>query len=95
MCKIDLTLVGNYLDSSDDLSKLESMLIAQDDFSKYAMNSAMEILFSRVAKALDIEEAVYKKLSNINKFYLVRGAFPEYEKELRSFILERFFKSTS
>jgi hypothetical protein len=95
MSEIDLTLVGNYLDSSDDLSQLENMLIAQDDFSKHAMNSAMAILFSRVSKALDIEDAVYKKLSNINKFYLVKGAFPEYEIELRAFILERFFKSTS
>lgn len=95
MCDIDLSLVGNYLHSSDDLNELENILIAQDDFSKSCMNSAMAILFSRVAKALDMEEDVYKKLSNINKFYLVRGAFSEYEKELRAFILERFFKSTS
>jgi hypothetical protein len=95
MNKIDLSLVGKHLDSSDDLSELENILMAQDDFSKSCMNFAMAILFSRVAKALDMEEDVFKKLSNINKFYLVKGAFPEHEKELRSFILERFFKSIS
>jgi hypothetical protein len=95
MNKIDLSLVGKHLDSSDDLSELENILMAQDDLSKSCMNFAMAILFSRVAKALDMEEDVFKKLSNINKFYLVKGAFPEHEKELRSFILERFFKSIS
>jgi hypothetical protein len=95
MNKVDLSLVGNYLHSSDDLSELENMLIAQDDFSKSCMSSAMATLFSRVGKALDIEEDIYKKLSNINKFYLVRGAFPESEKELRAFVLERFYRFTS
>ncbi|MBL4816466.1 MAG: hypothetical protein JKY74_13385 [Shewanella sp.] len=95
MSKLDLSLAGNYLHSSDDLSDLEKMLMAQDDFSKSCMNSSMGALFSRVGKALDMEEDVYKKLSNINKFHLVRGAFPESEQELRAYILERFYRFTS
>ncbi|MBQ4800411.1 hypothetical protein J8L73_14925 [Pseudoalteromonas sp. MMG006] len=95
MSKIDLSLAGNHLDSSDNLSSLDRLLIIQDDFSKSCMNSAMSALFERVNKKLDMEKAIYNKLSNINKFYLVRGALPEQENDLRAYILERFYKCIS
>jgi len=95
MSEIDLSLMGNYLDSSDDLSSLESYLVGKGDTTAYGMNIAMAIVFSRVANALNMDKDVYDQLSNINKFYLLRGALPEQEQELRKFILERFYKSIS
>ncbi|MZI96147.1 hypothetical protein F9817_23500 [Vibrio sp. CAIM 722] len=95
MNNIDLSLAGNYLTSSDDLGALDKMLVAQDDFSNSAMRCALSALFGRIGKVLDIKEDVYNQLSNLNKFYLVRGAFPEQEQELRAFILERFYKFVS
>tara|TARA_R110001583_G_scaffold187532_1_gene348926 strand:- start:2538 stop:2825 length:288 start_codon:yes stop_codon:yes gene_type:complete len=93
--KIDLSLAGSYLDSSDDLSNLEKFLTAQDDFSASSMKAAMSALFGRIHKDLSLSEDAFNNLSNINKFYLIRGAYPEKEDELRAFILERFYRFTS
>ncbi|OEA23894.1 hypothetical protein BBM55_03795 [Vibrio parahaemolyticus] len=95
MKKVDLSLAGNYLVESDRLSALEKFLKSDDDFSKTAMNCAMSALFGRIGNAIDIDKAVYDQLSNTNKFYLARGAFPDREQELRAYILERFYKFVS
>lgn len=95
MNSIDLTPVGKHLSSSDNLNDLEGFLSEEDEFTKFAMNSAFSVLYGRVGETLDIEKDVYSQLSNINKFYLVRGAYPEREQELRAFILERFYKAAS
>lgn len=95
MSKVDFSLAGNYLNSSEDMSCLEGFLMDEDGSTKRCMNSAMIALYGRVNKALDIKKDIYKELSNINKFYLVRGAFPEHDQEIRAFILERFYKFTS
>ncbi|EPR4991336.1 hypothetical protein ACU6DI_000320 [Vibrio navarrensis] len=95
MKKVDLSLAGTYLHESDDLDSLEKFLTSDDSFSTTSMNCAMSALFGRIGNALEIDEAVYDQLSNTNKFYLVRGAFPDREQELRAFILERFYKFIS
>lgn len=92
---VDFSLVGNYLNENDNLESLEKILKDNDPFMVRCVNSAMLTLFSRISDALEINEETYKKLSNINKFYLVRGAFPDREREIRAFILERFYKFTS
>ncbi|MEW2838658.1 hypothetical protein WMQ42_05660 [Vibrio diabolicus] len=95
MKKVDLSLAGAYLHESDDLGSLEKLLTSDDVLSRTSMNCAMSALFGRIGNALDIDETVYEQLSNTNKFYLVRGAFPEREQELRAFVLERFYKFIS
>ncbi|EOV9228610.1 TPA: hypothetical protein ACPJ1W_002112 [Vibrio alginolyticus] len=95
MKKVDLSLAGNYLHESDDLGALEKFLTSEDSFSKTAMNCAMSALFGRIGNAIEVDETVYEQLSNISKFYLARGAFPDREQELRAYILERFYKFVS
>lgn len=96
MKNIDLSLAGNYLHASDNLNSLENFLSSEEnDFSQSAMRCAFSALHSRIGKALDIKEDTFNQLSNANKFYLARGAFPEREQEIRAFILERFYKFIS
>lgn len=95
MKKVDLSLAGNYLHELDGLDELEKLLMSDDSFSITSMNCAMSALFGRIGNVLEIDKAIYDQLSNTNKFYLVRGAFPDREKELRSFVIERFYKFVS
>ncbi|EGR1126259.1 hypothetical protein EFU41_18395 [Vibrio cholerae] len=95
MKKVDLSLVGSYLHASDDLGALEKFLISDNSLSQMSMNYAMSVLFERIGDVLDIDKKIYDQLSNTNKFYLVRGAFPDREQELRAFVLERFYKFIS
>ena len=95
MDRIDLSLSGNYLSTSDNLGDLESLLSAEDDVSKSYMNNALSVLFEHIYKILNIKEDVYNQLSNMNKFYLARDALPEREQDLRAFILHHFYKGIS
>lgn len=93
MSEVDLSLAGNFLSSADKLNDLEDFLTEQGD--EQSMTLAMTALFERVKNVLNMNKDVYDQLSNINKFYLVRGALPEKEQDLRAYILERFFKFIS
>ncbi|MCX9598766.1 hypothetical protein IG521_09875 [Vibrio cholerae] len=95
MKKVDLSLVGSHLRASDDLAELEKFLISDNSLSQISMNCAMSALFERISDVLDIDKKIYDQLSNTNKFYLARGAFPDRERELRAFVLERFYKFIS
>lgn len=95
MSEVDLSLAGDYLNSSDKLSDLDLFLADQGEFTESCMRCAMSALFGRIDKALNMKEDVFEKLSNTHKFYLVRGFLPEREQELRAFILERFNRFTS
>ena len=95
MKNVDLSIIGNYLHGSDDLDELETFLMSDDSVIISSMTCAMSALFGRIGNALDMDKAIYNQLSNKNKFYLTKGAFPEHEQELRAFILERFYKFVS
>lgn len=92
---IDLTLVGNYLKESDNLDTLDEILDATDRFSRTATTSALRALFERVESDMGLERQAFMQLSNKQKFYLVRGAYPDREADIRKFVLERFYKASS
>ncbi|PSW07896.1 hypothetical protein C9J20_19620 [Photobacterium phosphoreum] len=97
MKKADLKHISNNFHESDDPDFIYELIKDKNEKSLYssALTIALKSAFERVKKVEELNENSFLTLNNKEKYFLLRGAIPTQEYELKTFILDQYYRFTN